>query len=154
MSWEKESGLQKISRYCAYQERARSEVRQKLRKLECPEEEIDGVIDEMEADGFLNEERFARAYVRGKFRQLGWGKIKLKIELRKKWVPEALIDLALEEEIGYDPYRATLQKQLEKRISGLADLRNPMAKQKLIRSMQSRGYEFEVIMEVMGELDA
>ena len=61
-------------------------------------------------DNFINEERFARAYVRGKFRINGWGRLKIKNGLRAKGVDENLIRTALTEEINEKEYAALLQR--------------------------------------------
>lgn len=100
----------KISRYCAYQERSSGEVRQKLRLLGADSQTSQKLLQRLADDNFINEERFARAYVRGKFRINGWGRLKIKNGLRAKGVDENLIRAALSEEINPDEYNNLLQK--------------------------------------------
>lgn len=100
----------KISRYCAYQERSSGEVRQKLRLLGADSETSQKLLERLADDNFINEERFARAYVRGKFRINGWGRLKIKNGLRAKGVDENLIRTALTEEINEKEYAALLQR--------------------------------------------
>ena len=100
----------KISRYCAYQERSSGEVRQKLRLLGADSETSQKLLERLADDNFINEERFARAYVRGKFRINGWGRLKIKNGLRAKGVDENLIRTALAEEINEKEYAALLQR--------------------------------------------
>ena len=100
----------KISRYCAYQERSSGEVRQKLRLLGADSETSQKLLERLADDNFINEERFARAYVRGKFRINGWGRLKIKNGLRAKGVDESLIRAALAEEINEKEYAALLQR--------------------------------------------
>lgn len=100
----------KISRYCAYQERSSGEVRQKLRLLGADSQTSQKLLQRLADDNFINEERFARAYVRGKFRINGWGRLKIKNGLRAKGVDENLIRTALSEEINPDEYNNLLQK--------------------------------------------
>lgn len=100
----------KISRYCAYQERSSSEVRQKLRLLGADSQTVQKLLQRLADDNFINEERFARAYVRGKFRINGWGRLKIKNGLRAKGVDENLIRTALAEEINEKEYAALLQR--------------------------------------------
>lgn len=100
----------KISRYCAYQERSSGEVRQKLRLLGADSQTAQRLLERLADDNFINEERFARAYVRGKFRINGWGRLKIKNGLRAKGVDENLIRTALAEEINPDEYNSLLQK--------------------------------------------
>ena len=100
----------KISRYCAYQERSSGEVRQKLRLLGADSQTAQKLLQRLADDNFINEERFARAYVRGKFRINGWGRLKIKNGLRAKGVDENLIRTALAEEINEKEYAALLQR--------------------------------------------
>lgn len=100
----------KISRYCAYQERSSGEVRQKLRLLGADSQTSQKLLQRLADDNFINEERFARAYVRGKFRINGWGRLKIKNGLRTKGVDENLIRAALSKEINPNEYNQLLQK--------------------------------------------
>ncbi|MCM1531108.1 MAG: RecX family transcriptional regulator [Bacteroides sp.] len=100
----------KISRYCAYQERSSGEVRQKLRLLGADSDTSRKLLQRLLDDNFVNEERFARAYVRGKFRINGWGRLKIRNGLRAKGVDEKLIQTALREEISENEYAALLQR--------------------------------------------
>lgn len=100
----------KISRYCAYQERSSGEVRQKLRLLGADSQTSQKLLQRLADDNFINEERFARAYVRGKFRINGWGRLKIKNGLRAKGIDENLIRTALSEEINPNEYNNLLQK--------------------------------------------
>lgn len=86
-----------IQRYCAYQERCQSEVAERLRSMGVlPEAQAD-LVAELMADGYLSEERFARAYARGKFRIKGWGPRKIAQGLQAKRVSSACIALGLAE---------------------------------------------------------
>ena len=148
MAWEKEAGIQKLARFCAYQERARTELLQKLRKLECPEEEWDEMVEEMERMNFWNEERFARSFVRGKFRQKGWGKVKIRQALYMKGVEDGLIQVALDEEISMEAYRERAREELEKKAMG-KDLSDPAQRNKVYTSLVARGYEQGLVIELM-----
>ena len=105
-----ESLYKKLMRYCAYQERAESEVRLKLRLLEAPADMREAVLEKLRGENFVNEERFARAYVRGIFRMNGWGRLKIRNGLRAKGVDEKLISRALSEEIDEKQYREAMHK--------------------------------------------
>lgn len=78
----------KAEAFCAYQERAQQELRDKLYEWGLHADEVEEIISELIVDNFLNEERFAIAYVSGKFRMKGWGKIKIKQGLKYKNVSE------------------------------------------------------------------
>ena len=70
--------LKKAEYYCAYQERSQQEVRDKLYEWGLWTDAIENIISVLIGNNFLNEERFAKAYVKGKFNQKGWGRIKNK----------------------------------------------------------------------------
>ena len=109
---EKEELYKKISKYCAYQERCRSEVRTKLRQSGASPQSIEAILARLEQEGYLDEERFARAYVRGKFRINGWGRLKIRNGLRAKLIDSSLIETAIKEEINEEEYIELLKKIL------------------------------------------
>jgi len=88
---------QKLEHYCAYQDRCHDEVLQKLRTLKMTREEIDEIVVHLIAQNFLNEERFARSYARGKHRMSHWGKIRIVRELKLRHISKYNIDAALKE---------------------------------------------------------
>ncbi|MGY0037761.1 regulatory protein RecX [Pedobacter sp. NJ-S-72] len=92
---DKRSALVKAESYCAYQERAQQEVRNKLYDWGLRHDDVEEVITELILNNFLNEERFANAYVSGKFNIKKWGKIKIKQGLKLKKIPEKMITKAL-----------------------------------------------------------
>ena len=79
-----QEATRKLERYCAYQERCHQEVRQKLQDMHMIPEAIDVIIVHLLEHNFLNEERFAKTFVRGKFRIKRWGRGRLTYELKKK----------------------------------------------------------------------
>ncbi len=73
-----------MERYCAYQDRCHQEVLGKLREMRMIPEAIDKIMGHLIAHGFLNEERFARSFVRGKFRIKKWGRVRITRELKNR----------------------------------------------------------------------
>src|SRR5690606_29639644 len=98
----------KLAKYCAYQDRCHWEVENKMREFNLIPEAHEEILIYLIQHNFLNEERFARSYVRGKFNQKNWGRIKIRIELKKRKIPSRLIESALLE-IDEDDYLKTLQ---------------------------------------------
>ena len=84
----KEVAFAKLTKYCAYQERCHSEVRNKLYEWGLYQSVVEETIVSLIQDDFLNEERFAEAYARGKFRIKKWGRIKILAELNKRKISE------------------------------------------------------------------
>lgn len=147
------SDLQAIQHYCAYQERCHSEVRHKLLMLDFSGDELEQAIASLIAEGFLNEERFARSYTRGKFNLKQWGRKKIVQALKQKQVSEYCIRKGMEE-IEAAPYYHTLctllrKKQAEYRGITPASIR----KQKLIRYLLQRGYEYDLIIAAWDDLN-
>ena len=100
-----EDALKKLQRYCAYQDRCHKEVRSKLLDLGVYGDELEAIIAELVTENFLNEERFARSYARGKFRMRQWGKKRIVRELKVRDISEYCIRKALleiEEDVYYE----------------------------------------------------
>ena len=133
--------------FCSYQERAVSEVRKKLLPF-CEGVDIDEVIQLLQKENFINEERFTASFVRGKILGKKWGKLKVIAALKAKSIPEKLIFKCLKAEIPEAEYRENLKKLIEGHSSGLSASRENQAK--LYRYLSSKGYENELIWESIG----
>ena len=107
-------------------------------------EEVEQLISDLISENFLNEERFAKAYVLGKFRMKGWGKVKIKQHLKAKRVSDPLIKIALRE-IDLDEYENKLDSIIEKKIPDTGSKLSLADKAKLVRHLQSKGYESDLI---------
>jgi len=141
----------KAESYCAYQERAQQEVRDKLYSWGLHQEDVENTIAQLIEDNFLNEERFAKAYVLGKFRMQGWGKIKIKLHLKAKRVSEPLIRIALRE-INNEDYHEMITKTIKKKIKQSISKISPTEKAKLFKYLLSKGFEGDLIQEKINEL--
>lgn len=142
--------LARIQDWCAYQERSQQEARDKLYEYGLRSEEVENIISQLISDNFLNEERFARAYAGGKFRIKKWGRIKIKMGLKAKRVSEYCIRKGMEE-ITDKEYRKTLQKILDDKARTLNEKNAIRRKYKLLSYAAARGYEKELIMEVLND---
>lgn len=134
----------KAESFCAYQERAQQEVRDKLYEWGLHEVDVEQIISELISENFLNEERFAKAYVLGKFRLKSWGKIKIKQHLKQKRVSDPLIKIALRE-IDLDDYSSRLDDLIQKHTKADLSKISLVEKAKLVRFLQSKGYESDII---------
>lgn len=136
----------KAESYCAYQERAQQEVRDKLYEWGLHQNDVENIIVQLIEDNFLNEERFAKAFALGKFRMKGWGKIKIRMHLKAKQVSEPLIRIALKE-IDLDDYEQKLEEIMAKKAVKPLQQLSFTEKAKLVTYVQSRGFERELIFE-------
>jgi regulatory protein len=138
--------LQKLRRYCAYQERCHREVKTKLWDWGFNSEESGSIIVQLMEENFLNEERFAKAITGGRFRQKGWGKNKITAALKTKGILPNLIASSLKE-INPDDYLKTLKALLLKKSTTLKETNPQIKVQKLARFAISKGYEPELVWE-------
>ncbi len=144
---------QKMARYCAYQERSHYQVEKKLREMGMIPEAIDAIMLFLIKENFLNEERFARAYVRGKFYQNRWGKQKIIQGLKQHQIHANLIATALTE-IDEADYQTTIKELIEKKRRSLSDKATYQAKQKIIRYLVQKGYRFDEFGDILSEFFA
>jgi regulatory protein len=143
--------LASISHYCRYQERCHAEVRNKLYELGCNKQEVEEHISQMISNGWLNEERFAKAFARGKFKMLHWGKVKIVQQLKLKQVSDYCIKKALQE-INELDYRQTLSKlALTKFKTYKKQEHIRQRKSKLQLYLSQKGYEPKLIIEIINE---
>lgn len=141
----------KIEQWCAYQERSQNETRRKLYEYGLHEQDVEQIISGLISENFLNEERFALALAGGKFRIKHWGKIKIKIELRKHKISDYSITKALNT-INDDDYLKTITLVLEKKLRQTKS----KDKQKLfygtLNYAVSRGFERDLVTEQLNKL--
>ena len=138
-------------RYCAYQDRCHQEVQQKLQLLEVPYDLRDELIVDLIRQDFLNEERFAKSYVRGKFRIKSWGRYKIRQSLKQKGLHERLIERTIASEIENTEYDNTL-RQLAVRQWEKLENKTPGRKAQVQKYLHNKGYESELIRQVLEEI--
>jgi len=136
--------IEKMKKYCAYQERCQSEVRQKLYGFGLNNDEIENALCSLIEQNFINEERFAKTFARGKFRQKKWGKVKIKQHLKQKQISDYCIKTALEE-IDTEDYLATLDLVLSKKEELLNEENNFINKQKIAKHAINKGFENDLV---------
>lgn len=142
--------IKKMQAWCAYQDRAHDDVRKKLAAFHLNNEEAEFVIAALIQENFLNEERYARSFARGKFRINKWGRIKISYALRSKKISESLIRVALQE-IDMSDYQTTIKELIQKNYrSKKAPVGKDLAA--LLRKISSRGFETALIQLKLKEL--
>jgi regulatory protein len=145
-----EAAFRKIKHYCAYQERAHAEVKQKLYGYGLYKNEVEQLMSQLIEENYLNEERFAIAFAGGKFRIKQWGKTKIKYELAQKQVSAYCIKKALASILDED-YEKTLAKLAAEKLKTLQGETNIFTKKsKLQNYLVGKGYEFDVVGRVVG----
>ncbi|AYM99974.1 regulatory protein RecX [Chryseobacterium sp. 3008163] len=142
-----EETKQKLVNYCVYQDRCHAEVEQKMREFVLIPEAKEEILLYLMKENYLNEERFTRSYIRGKFYIKSWGKTKIKIYLKQKGITEKLIAKSFDE-IDEGDYVKTIQRLYENYESKLKGLQAYQKKSKTIKYLLSRGFEYEVILQL------
>lgn len=147
----KDEALAMMERYCVYQDRCHHEVRSRLIEHQVYGDDLEDIISSLITDKFLDEERFAVSYAVGKSKIKRWGRVKIKQELKRRYISEYCIKkglAAIDEEIYYD----NLIKELSKKWS--PDSIDYRGKQKVIQSLQRKGYTYAEIKNGMDDLSA
>jgi regulatory protein len=142
---------EKIKRYCAYQERCHSEVRNKLFALKIPRDEADRIVVELIEEGFLNEERFSKSFAGGKFRIKKWGKLKIINELEARGISKNCIKTGLKE-IDDRDYEKTLRNILESKSDEVKTDNMYVRRDKLSKFAIGKGYEPEIVWMIVKEM--
>ena len=143
----------RMERYCAYQERCHQEVKTKLRKIGAFGDDSDVVISHLIKNDYLNETRFAVLYARSKFSIKKWGKKRIINELKQRKITIYNINKSLEQ-ITEEDYILTFNTLAGKRWKQLKKKKEPLSQQKkkLINYLQYRGWENDLIFELLNKL--
>lgn len=140
--------LDKIKKWCAYQERSHSETRHKLFDYGLSSKDIDEVLAVLVSENFLNEERYAETFARGKFRIKHWGKNKIKAELKFKQVSDYSINKALHQIDGKE-YRQTLEKLIDKKLRETKEKVAYKKNYKVLQYAVGRGFELDMVSDIL-----
>ena len=143
--------LDKMAKYCAYQERCVKDVSDKLKTFDILEEEKTKILEYLLDNRFVNDERFAMSFVRGKINQSGWGVNKIRFHLIQKGIDKELIDEALgqtDEEV----YRQRLIDILKTKAKTVKAATEYEKKRKLAAYAMQKGFEGNLVWEVLKDL--
>jgi len=144
--------LDKMAKYCAYQERCVKDVRDKLMTYDISQEDRDKVLEYLLDNRFVNDERFAKSFVRGKVHQSGWGVNKIRFHLVQKGIAKDIIDDALQQtdEEVYRQRLIDILKTKSKTVKAETDFER---KRKLAAYAMQKGFEGGLVWEVVKGLD-
>lgn len=143
--------LRKAESYCAYQERCHTEVIQKLKTFSSSETVIDNAVVHLIEHNFLNEERFACSFARGKHRIKKWGRIRIVRELKARSISKYNIDNALKE-IDSADYLANFHTLSEKIWESISEKNIQKKKKKFCDYLLRKGFETSLIYQKLNDL--
>lgn len=144
---------QKLEYYCSYQERCHQEVVAKLKSMQMIPQVIDTIVVHLIENNFLNEERFAISFARGKHHIKKWGKIRIVNELKFRNISKYNIEKALKE-ITTETYHTTFHEVAEKHWNSITERSLPKKKKKFCDFLLRKGYESHLIFEKLNDLEA
>ena len=145
---EYETALKRAAALCSNQEQCTSFIRQKLQSWKISEEEAEKIIEVLQKEKFLDDARYASFYVRDKFRFNGWGKIKLRVMLGQKAIPETEIEEALNQ-LDPELYRQSCERLIREKAANLKETNQFKRKGKLFRFAAQRGFESDLIHQIL-----
>ncbi len=134
--------------YCASDEQCASAVRQKLRAWGADGCQADDIVDRLTDEGYLDEERYARAYCESKMLRSGWGRLKVAYQLRLKQLPRAAVDAGMAA-VDDEAYMAVLEQAAMKKAATLRGADDAERRRKLMAFLAQRGYTMDEINQVI-----
>ena len=141
-------GKTRAEAYCSAAEHCRSEVRAMLERHGAEKPDIESIINNLVKEGFIDESRYAHAFVHDKVRFAKWGRVKIAQALWQKRIPQDITDAALES-IDYDEYLAALKDVVKAKFRTVKGATEYERKMKTMRSVCSRGYEPALVRKLL-----
>lgn len=138
--------LNRAAALCARSEQAPSDIREKLIKWGLSANDANQVVAQLTSQGFIDEGRYARAFVKDKFAFNGWGKFKIAHQLRQKGIPTEVIDDAMTV-IDDEGYRQRLTELLRAKWRIVKEREPRAAWAAMMRFATSRGFETGIASE-------
>ena len=150
-SYTLEQALSKLQKYCTYQDRCHIEVERKLTEMRIIPQAKEHIIMSLIDGDYLNEERFALAFVKGKFKIKKWGRIRLKAELKKREISKYLIESALKQ-ISEKDYIFTFEELANRKANSIKANSILLKKKKLADYLIYRGWESNLVYKKVNQL--
>jgi len=140
--------LAKMCSLCARGEKCEFDIVQKLTKLEVDNESQQKIIGYLLSNNFIDNQRYANAFVNDKFKFNKWGKQKIKQNLKFKRIENIYIDTSLSS-LDNDDYKKVLVDILKKKRKQIKDKQEFVVRQKLLNHAVSKGFEMELVFEII-----
>lgn len=142
----------KLEYFCSYQDRCHKEVMKKLSGFVLIDEIKEQIIIHLIENKYIDEERFAKSFARGKHNYKGWGKNRIVQELKFREISKRNIDLALLE-LPNEIYLENFHNLAEKNWLSIKERKGPKKNKKFVDFLLRKGYETNLIFEKLKELD-
>ena len=143
--------IERIKNYCALQDRCQWDVLEKMREWGLQQATKEHILEILINEKFVDEERYATSFCRGKFRIKNWGKRKITNELKRKQISIICINIGLQE-IDDNDYNQVLDKLFHQKKATLKDKNQFIKKTKIANFLIQRGFESNLVWDKIREL--
>lgn len=141
--------LNRLESLCARSEQCESELLTKLSRWGISADMAEKILTRLRADRYVDNGRFARAFVRDKYLFQHWGRQKIRAVLRLKRIPDSLIDAAISEEIDEETYRRNALELIRAKIRTMKEPQSYDNRMRLLRFAYGRGFESALIIKLL-----
>jgi regulatory protein len=138
--------LAKAANLCAKGEHCAIDIREKLLLWGIEGQEAQDIIDHLSKQGFIDEQRYAKAYIYDKYRFAKWGRIKIEQGLRQKQIPTSVFRPLMNEVIDMEEYMQILHNLIQHKRKTLKEIDEYTLKGKLTRFALQRGFTYEEVL--------
>ena len=138
-----QQALQSLMRLCARSEKSSGDALRLMQQWQVPQAERQGVLERLVKDRFIDDGRYAKAYVREKSRLSGWGARKIAMQLRQKGVSQVIIDDALRQ-LDSNVELPRLVEKLRRKIRTTKYASDYELRGKLMRYALSLGFDYDI----------
>jgi regulatory protein len=142
------TALNKAMALCSQREYCTRDIQDKLRSWGIGTIDIEKIIDLLKKENFINEERFAKAFVKDKFNYNKWGKVKISSQLRAKQIPGNIIKSALDS-IDHEVYTRVINDLITSHRKSVKAKNQYDLKAKLLRYGLSKGFESSILHDIL-----
>ncbi len=147
-----EEAKRSMEGYCVYQDRCHQEIERKLREMKMIPQAWEIILLHLMEHDFLNEERFARSFARGKFRIKQWGRRRIEMELKRRDISAYNINAGLSE-ISYEEYEDVFAEVSKKRFESVRESNVLKKRKKVADFLLRKGFESNKVYEVLREME-
>jgi regulatory protein len=149
---DKKQALAKCMKICSVREYCVDDILKKLTNWEISEKDKVSIIEYLISEKFIDNKRYAIAYVKDKFTFNKWGKIKIKYNLKQKHIENSIVDDALNNIIADNDYYNTAKHEIIKKYKTIKGNNDFEIKQKILRYMSSKGFESSVVFDILNKI--
>ncbi|CCG54570.1 Regulatory protein RecX [Flavobacterium indicum GPTSA100-9 = DSM 17447] len=142
----------KMEYFCSYQDRCYQEVEEKLKNFNLIPAAKEQVMIFLIENNYINEERFAKSFARGKHNYKSWGKVRISLELKFRGISKKNIELALAE-ISTENYFNHFHQLAEKHWESCKERKGPKKNKKFVDFLLRKGYESHLVYDKLQELN-